>query len=218
MKPFSQVTSVAAYLDEDAVDTDIIFPARFLLLLDKAGLGKHVFHERRHNATPNRKFILDVAPYDRARIFVARRDFGTGSSREQAVWALVDFGIRCVIAESFGEIFYANCFKNGVLPIVKSGADLAAIRRAAGEGQEITVDLPSETIVLHDGVEIAFDIDPYRKHALLEGLDEIGTILSQDSREIEEFEARQRQESPWFYLDREALSTFDDLEKENALE
>lgn len=218
MNPFSQVSSVAAYIDEDAIDTDIIFPARFLLLLNKAGLGQHAFHERRHNATTDRKFILDIPPYDRAKILVARRDFGTGSSREQAVWALVDFGIRCVIAESFGEIFYANCFMIGLLPIMKSGADLAAIRQAAGEGQEITVDLPSQMIVLHDGTKIAFDIDPYRKHALLEGLDEIGTILSQDKSEIEAFEARQRKESPWLYLGRDALITFDDLEKEKALE
>lgn len=218
MKPFSEISSVAAYIDEDAVDTDIIFPARFLLLLDKAGLGKHAFHERRHNATPNRKFIFDVSPYDKAEILIARRDFGTGSSREQAVWALADFGIRCIIAESFGEIFYANCFKNGVLPIIKSGGELAAIRKAAGEGRQITVDLHAQTIALDDGTEIAFDVDPYRKNSLLEGLDEIGSILADDAGEIEAFEAQQRQHSPWLYLTRDALSTFDDLEKEKALE
>ena len=216
MKPFSRITSVAAYLDEDAVDTDIIFPARFLLLLDKVGLGKHVFHERRYNAS-GRKFILDTPPYDKAEILVAKRDFGTGSSREQAVWALVDFGIRCVIAESFGEIFFANCFKNGVLPILKSGSELEMIRRAAGEEQQITIDLQSQTIALADGSRIAFDMDSYRKNALLEGLDEIGSILSGDADAIKMFETRQRKESPWLYLDHGKLRYFDDLEKENAL-
>jgi len=216
VKPFTRITSVAAFLDEDAVDTDIIFPARFLLLLDKVGLGKHAFHERRHKPS-GEKFILDTPPYDRAQIFVAQKNFGTGSSREQAVWALVDFGIRCVIAESFGEIFFANCYKNGVLPIVASGEKLAAIRRAAGEAQEITVDLPSQTIQLADGTAISFDIDPYRKNALLNGLDDIGMILADDIEDIRAFEERQRRESPWLYLGADKLSHFDDLEKENAL-
>ena len=217
MKPFTTIHSVAAYLDEDEVDTDIIFPARFLLLLDKVGLGKHAFNERRHAKAGTAPFILDTPPYDAAQIFVAGKNFGTGSSREQAVWTLADFGIRCVIAPSFGEIFYANCFKNGVLPILKSGPELQAIRAAAGEGQALTVDLDAQTIALPCGKVMSFAIDPYRRHALQNGLDEIGLILADDRDDIEAFEARQRRESPWLYLTGTQLDYFDDLEKEKAL-
>lgn len=218
MKPFIRVQSVAAYIDEDSVDTDIIFPARFLLLLDKTGLGKHAFHERRHAKAGTAPFILDIPPYDKAEILVAAKNFGTGSSREQAVWALVDFGIRCLIAESFGEILYANCFKNGVLPIIKSGAELEAIRRAAGAGEQVVVDLEAQTIALSGGASISFAIEPFRKESLLMGLDEIGSILTEDSADIATFENRQRSESPWLYLTCEQLTYFDDLEKEKALE
>lgn len=217
MKPFTTIRSVAAYIDEDAVDTDIIFPARFLLLLDKAGLAKHAFHERRHARDLARPFILDREPFTRAEIFVARKNFGTGSSREQAVWSLADFGIRCVIAESFGEIFFANCFKNGVLPIVKSGAELQEIRKAAGEEQTIEIDLVERLIRLEGGRSIAFEIDDYRRDALLNGLDEIGTILRDDGEDIARFEEIQRRRAPWMYLSREKLSVFDDLEREEAL-
>lgn len=217
MKPFTIIESVAAYIDEDAVDTDIIFPARFLLLLDKTGLGKHAFHERRHGKVGATPFILDTPPFDRAQILVARDNFGTGSSREQAVWCLVDFGIRCVIAASFGEIFFANCFKNGVLPIVKSGSELKVIRDAAGNGETLVIDLNAQTITLGNGVSFGFDIEAYRKHALLNGLDEIGLILAEDSTDIDAFEARQRKSDPWLYLSDEQLRHFDDLERERAL-
>lgn len=218
MKPFITVSSVAAYLDEDAVDTDIIFPARFLLLLDKVGLAKHAFNERRRGPSGKEPFILDRPPFDKAEIFVAAKDFGTGSSREQAVWALADFGIRCIIAESFGEIFHANCFKNGVLPIIKSGDELAAIREAAGNEETISVDLVAQTISLAGGREIAFDIDAYRKEALLSGLDEIGSILRDDGEDIRRFEAEQGRLSPWLYLQPQQLAFFNDLEPEKALE
>jgi 3-isopropylmalate/(R)-2-methylmalate dehydratase small subunit len=217
MKPFTTIESVAAYIDEDAVDTDIIFPARFLLLLDKTGLGKHAFHERRHAKAGVPPFILDTPPFDRTQILVARENFGTGSSREQAVWCLADFGIRCVIAASFGEIFFANCFKNGVLPIVKSGSELKAIREAAGSGETLVIDLNAQTITLSNGASFGFDIEAYCKHALLNGLDEIGLTLAEDSVDIDAFETRQRQSDPWLYLSGEQLRHFDDLERERAL-
>jgi 3-isopropylmalate/(R)-2-methylmalate dehydratase small subunit len=202
MEKFTTLTSVAAPLPEADVDTDIIFPARFLLLLDKAGLGKHLFHERRHAADGSATdFVLNRAPFDQAKILVADANFGSGSSREQAVWSLVDFGIRCVIAPSFGEIFFANCFKNGVLPIVVTGDTHANVMAAARSGQPFTVDLEAQTVLLPNGPSIRFDIDPWRKRALLEGLDEIGTILADDEADIAAFEQRHRGQQPWLFLD-----------------
>ncbi len=202
MEKFTRITSVAAPLPEADVDTDIIFPARFLLLLDKAGLGKHLFHERRYRPDGTRTdFVLNQAPFEDAKILVADANFGSGSSREQAVWALADFGIRCVIAPSFGEIFYNNCFKNGVLPIAVSAERHAEIMSAARSGGEITIDLEAETIRLPNGPQFGFEIDSYRRRALLLGLDEVGSILTDDIDDIKRFEARQRLEAPWLLLD-----------------
>jgi 3-isopropylmalate/(R)-2-methylmalate dehydratase small subunit len=202
MEKFSTLQSVAAPLAEADIDTDIIFPARFLLLLDKAGLGRHLFHERRNGRDGRATdFILNRAPFDEAEILVADANFGSGSSREQAVWALADFGIRCVIAPSFGEIFYSNCFKNGVLPIVVTGENHANVTSAARSGQPFTVDLEKQTVTLPNGPAIHFDVDPYRKRALLLGLDEVGGILADDAADIAAFEARHRTEQPWMFLD-----------------
>jgi 3-isopropylmalate/(R)-2-methylmalate dehydratase small subunit len=202
MEKFSTLTSPAAPLPEADIDTDIIFPARFLLLLDKAGLGKHLFHERRigRDGKPT-DFILNRPPFDSARILVADANFGSGSSREQAVWALADFGIRCVIAPSFGEIFYSNCFKNGVLPIVLTGDTHADVMAAARSGGPFTVDLDKQIVMLPNGPAVPFDVDPYRKRALMLGLDEIGGILTDDADDIAAFEARHRHDQPWLFLD-----------------
>jgi 3-isopropylmalate/(R)-2-methylmalate dehydratase small subunit len=213
MDPFARLIGIAAPLPESDIDTDIIFPARFLLLLDRKGLGQHAFHERRH-AKDGRPFVLDTPPWTDARILVAQRNFGTGSSREHAVWCLADFGIRCVIAESFGEIFHANCFKNGVLPVLAWGDEHAAIMEEAAAGRPLTVDLPTQTVVLADGRSIAFDVEPHRKDALLRGLDEIGSILTEDGAAIEAFEARHRAARPWLFLSPEAVATFADAEEE----
>jgi 3-isopropylmalate/(R)-2-methylmalate dehydratase small subunit len=201
MQSFTRLESVAAPLPESDIDTDVIFPARFLLLLDKAGLGRHLFHERRFQGGASTDFVLNCAPFDHAQILVAGSNFGSGSSREHAVWALNDFGIRCVIAPSFGEIFYANCFKNGVLAIALSGAAYAQAMAAAQSGAALSVDLEQQTIALPDRTSIGFDIDPYRKRALLLGLDEIGSILSDDAAEIGAFEARHRASQPWLALE-----------------
>jgi 3-isopropylmalate/(R)-2-methylmalate dehydratase small subunit len=202
MTRFTTLTSRAAPLPEADIDTDVIIPARFLLLLDKAGLGRHLFHERRYDraGAPRPDFVVNRPPFDQAEILVAGRNFGCGSSREQAVWALVDFGIRCVIAPSFGEIFFANCFKNGVLPIALGGAPYAAVLAAAEAQEVVTVDLTAQEIRLPRGEPIPFAVDPQSRRALLLGLDEIGMILAEDLPEIEAFEARHRRAAPWLFL------------------
>jgi 3-isopropylmalate/(R)-2-methylmalate dehydratase small subunit len=208
MQKFTTLTSVAAPLPETHLDTDVIFPARFLLLPDKKGLGEQLFNERRINRTGDGpRFVLDTPPYDTARILVTGKAFGTGSSREQAVWALADFGIRCVIAPSFGEIFFANCVKNGVLAVVLDEAPHEAVMQEAKAGRPVTVDLESELIRLADGTGIAFEVDPHRKRTLLLGLDEVGLILADDADAIAAFEARQRAQSPWLYLTGEQVAT-----------
>jgi len=212
---FIPLTGVAAPLDEANVDTDVIFPARFLLLLDKAGLGAQLFYERRHTNEP---FVLDVPPFDKARILIAGRNFGAGSSRELAVWALADFGIRAVIAPSFGEIFFNNCFKNGVLPIVLSEAQVERLQALAATGAPFSIDLEAGCIHLPDSGEIAFSPDPYRRRLLLLGLDEIGAILADDVADIERFEAAQAEARPWLHLGRDKLATLDDLKLELAAE
>lgn len=202
MQKFTKITSIAAPLREADVDTDVIFPARFLLLLDKAGLGKHLFHERRHARDGAKTdFVLNTAPFDQARILVAGPNFGSGSSREQAVWALTDFGITCVIAPSFGEIFYSNCFKNGALPIVITGDAHERVMAAAETAAPVTVDLEAQTVGLPDGESIPFEIDPYRRRALMLGLDEIDSILQDDGADIGAFEARHRADQPWLFID-----------------
>lgn len=215
MDTFTTLESVAAPLPETHVDTDVIFPARFLLLPDKKGLGEQLFNERRENRTGDGpRFVLDTPPWNAARIMVTGRAFGTGSSREQAVWSLVDFGIRCVIAPSFGEIFFANCFKNGVLPIVLDEERHAVLMVEAQAARQLVVDLPSQQIRLEDGRTIGFDVDPHRKRTLLLGLDEIGLILADDADDIAAFEARQREAQPWLYLTPDKLAFFDDVGEE----
>jgi 3-isopropylmalate/(R)-2-methylmalate dehydratase small subunit len=211
MKSFVSLTSVAAPLPDADIDTDIIFPARFLLLLDRRGLGRHLFHERRARASASEPFILSQAPFDKAEILVAGRNFGCGSSREQAVWALADFGIRCVIAPSFGEIFYGNCFRNGVLPVTLGDPEHREVMTAAATGAPLTVDLEAQAIHLTAGRTITFQIDPHRRDALLLGLDQIGAILAADATDIAAFETRQRNQAPWLHLDRGKLSFFDNL-------
>jgi 3-isopropylmalate/(R)-2-methylmalate dehydratase small subunit len=210
MDPFTTLTSVAAPFPEAQIDTDVIFPARFLLLLDKHGLGRHLFHERRAKGG----FVLDTPPYDTARIMVTGPDFGTGSSREQAVWALVDFGIRCVIGPSFGEIFHANCFRNGVLPIVLTGEDLTRVQERAATGLPMTVDLPEGCIRIGNETPIPFTLEPHHRRALLEGLDEIDIILADDLADIRAHEDRQRKERPWLFLTPSQLSHFDDIRED----
>jgi 3-isopropylmalate/(R)-2-methylmalate dehydratase small subunit len=205
MESFVSLTSVAAPLPDADVDTDVIFPARFLLLLNRQGLGQHLFHERRKSAARER-FVLDRPPFDKARILVAGRNFGCGSSREQAVWALADSGIRCVIAPSFGEIFFANCFRNGVLAVDLAEDPHKRVMSAALTEKPLTVDLESEAIRLPDGESVAFRVDPHRRRALLLGLDQIGSMLADDMADIENFEHRHRATAPWLHISAEKFS------------
>lgn len=213
MRCFVALTGIAAPLPDSDIDTDVIFPARFLLLLDRQGLGRHLFHERRRAPESGQQpFVLSRPPFDRAEILVAGRNFGCGSSREQAVWALADFGIRCIIAPSFGEIFHTNCFRNGVLAITLDDAQHRDAIAAAATGKPITVHLDAQLIHLAEGRTIAFDIDLHRRRALLLGLDQIGAILADDAADIAAFEKHQRSAAPWLYLERDKLSSLDCLE------
>lgn len=201
MSHFDRFTATAAVLDEPNIDTDIIFPARFLLLLDREGLGVHAFEDRRllPDGRENPAFILNQPGFRDCAILIGGANFGCGSSREHAVWALHDRGVRCVIAPSFGEIFFANCFRNGVLPIVLDENHLRIVRAHAASGAPITIDLAQQQIAFA-GETISFDIAPDRRAALLNGLDDIAAILQADLPEIESYEARRGSSHPWLFL------------------
>ena len=198
MRKFTTLQGIPAPLDEANIDTDIIFPARFLLLMNKKGLGKHVFKERRKSGVKKSNFVLDMPPYDTSEILVTGPRFGIGSSREQAVWALTEFGIRCIIARSFGDIFFANCLKNGLLPIVLDGEKHQRLMKAAKDAVSITIDLESQTISLGQD-KISFDVPARGKELLLSGLDETAEILANEVTAIDTFENKQRSLMPWLY-------------------
>ena len=195
MTPFTRLTAVAAPLDIVNVDTDRIVPARFLREPRSAGYENYLFRDLR-DADPD--FVLDRPEYRGAQILVAAENFGCGSSREGAVWALAGSGLRAWIAPSFGDIFFENSFKNGVLAIVLPIERVAAIRAQLTQqpGAKITIDLPSQALTLPDGTTERFDVDPFRKECLLEGIDEIDLTLRHEAA-IAAYEARQREETPW---------------------
>jgi 3-isopropylmalate/(R)-2-methylmalate dehydratase small subunit len=200
MQKFTQLTGVAAPLPMINVDTDKIIPKQYLKTIKRTGLGKHLFDEMRYDmqGKENPGFILNKPAYRKAEVLVAGENFGCGSSREHAPWALLDFGIRCVIAPSFADIFFNNCFKNGILPIALPQADVDKLMSDAEKGQNarVTVDLAKQEITRPNGEVITFDIDPHRKHCLLNGLDDIGLTL-QKGKSIDSFEAQRRQSQPW---------------------
>ena len=200
MKKFDQLTGVAAPLDMLNIDTDMIIPKQFLKTIKRSGLGKNLFDEMRYDRDGSEltDFVLNRSPYRQAEILVAGDNFGCGSSREHAPWALLDFGIRCVISTSFADIFYNNCFKNGVLPIVVSPDERDALLADASdtENPELSIDLVAQTIRRPNGVNISFEVDAFRKKCLLEGLDDIGLTMEK-SRSIDDFEANRTQEQPW---------------------
>jgi 3-isopropylmalate/(R)-2-methylmalate dehydratase small subunit len=200
MDKFTSLTGVAAPLAIRNVDTDMIIPKQYLKTIKRTGLGTGLFSEMRYkdDGSENPDFVLNKPAYRHAHILVAEDNFGCGSSREHAPWALLDFGIRCVISTSFADIFYNNCFKNGILPIVVKPDELAKLMDDAERGANATlsVDLESQEIRGPDGGLIHFDIDPFRKHCLLNGLDDIGLSL-QKVHEIDQFEAKAKNERPW---------------------
>jgi 3-isopropylmalate/(R)-2-methylmalate dehydratase small subunit len=210
MTPFTTLHSVAAPMPDADIDTDIIFPARFLVLTQKAGLGPYAFYEKRFDESGQERadFVLHRAPWRGASILVAGPNFGCGSSREQAPWALADLGLRCLIAPGFGEIFQANCLNNGMLPICLGAAEHARVLAAAQAGQALTVDLQRCRITLHGaqeaGATIAFEIAERARQALLQGRDEIERIRQEAGVRIAEFEAQQRLRQPWLYADAHA--------------
>jgi len=200
MQKFDQLTGVAAPLDILNIDTDMIIPKQFLKTIKRSGLGKNLFDEMRYDRDGSEMadFVLNRAPYRQAEILVAGDNFGCGSSREHAPWALLDFGIRCVISSSFADIFYNNCFKNGILPIVVSPDERDALLADAAdtENPELSIDLVAQTIRRPNGVTISFEVDAFRKKCLLEGLDDIGLTMEK-SVSIDDFEANRTQQQPW---------------------
>ena len=200
MQKFDKLTGVAAPLDILNIDTDMIIPKQFLKTIKRSGLGKNLFDEMRYarDGSELAGFVLNKAPYRQAEILVAGDNFGCGSSREHAPWALLDFGIRCVISTSFADIFYNNCFKNGILPIVVSANERDALLADAAdiENPELSIDLVSQTIRRPNGVTISFEVDAFRKKCLLEGLDDIGLTMEKSSA-IDSFEAARSQSQPW---------------------
>ena len=211
MRAFTVHTGIVAPMDRANVDTDLIIPKQFLKSIKRSGFGPNLFDELRYldegqpgqdcSARPlNQDFPLNFPRYRGASILLARENFGCGSSREHAPWALEDYGFRCIIAPSFADIFYNNCFENGVLPIAldEDTVDRLFQEMYAAEGYELTVDLQRQRVVTPAGEEIAFDVDEFRRHCLLEGLDDIGLTL-QSADAIRAYEQKARQQSPWLF-------------------
>ena len=202
MQAFTKLEGVAAPLRAINTDTDQIIPKQFLKTIKREGLGKNLFNDLRFNEDGSEKpdFVLNQAAYRDAKILVAGDNFGCGSSREHAPWALLDFGIRCVISTSFADIFYNNCFKNGILPIKVTPEQLELLFDDAERGANatLTVDLEAQEIRGPDGGVVSFEIDPFRKRCLLEGLDDIGLTLEK-ADDIDAFEGRQRSQQPWLH-------------------
>jgi 3-isopropylmalate/(R)-2-methylmalate dehydratase small subunit len=211
MKAFTQVNGLVCPLDRANVDTDAIIPKQFLKSIKRSGFGPYLFDEWRYtnygepdmdcSTRPlNKDFVLNQPRYQGAQVLLARDNFGCGSSREHAPWAIDDYGFRVVIAPSFADIFFSNCYKNGILPIVAPAeiVDQLFSECVANEGYRLNVDLPSQTVTLPSGKTFTFDITPHRKHCLLNGLDEIGLTL-QHADEIKSFEAKHKATQPWLF-------------------
>ncbi len=200
MEKFTSLSGIAAPMPLVNIDTDMIIPKQFLKTIKRSGLGVNLFDEMRYadDGSEIADFVLNKPAYRKAEIIVAGQNFGCGSSREHAPWALLDFGIRCVIATSFADIFYNNCFKNGILPIVlpKEQVDKLMEDAERGENARITVDLESQTVSASDGTEFQFEVDAFKKHCLLNGLDDIGLTMEKVAA-IDTFEAKYQAQMPW---------------------
>jgi len=200
MDKFTTLTGIAAPMPLVNIDTDMIIPKQFLKTIHRSGLGKNLFDEMRYTAdgAENPDFVLNQPAWREAQIIVAGDNFGCGSSREHAPWALLDFGIRSIISTSFADIFYNNCFKNGILPIMLPQAEVEVLMADARKGANarLTIDLEAQTVTASDGQVFHFDIDPHKKHCLLNGLDDVGQTL-QKAAAIDAYEARIAQSQPW---------------------
>lgn len=211
MKPYTQVTGLVAPLDRANVDTDQIIPKQFLKSIKRTGFGVNLFDEWRYldvgypgqdcSTRPiNKDFVLNQPRYQGATVLIARENFGCGSSREHAPWALEEYGFRTIIAPSYADIFFNNSFKNGLLPIILSEQEVDELFKAvaANEGYQLTIDLASQTVTTPEGKQYQFEVDAFRKHCLLNGLDDIGLTL-QDADTIRGFEAKHKQTQPWLF-------------------
>jgi 3-isopropylmalate/(R)-2-methylmalate dehydratase small subunit len=211
MRAFTVVSSKVAPMDRPNVDTDAIIPKQYLKSIRRTGFGPFLFDDWRYldegtleidpaTRRPNPDFVLNDPKHQGAQVLVARDNFGCGSSREHAVWALDDYGFRAVIAPSFADIFFSNCFKNGVLPVVLKAAEVQAIFELVGAdaNAQITIDLPAQQVKLGDGRSFGFEINPHHKHNMINGLDEIGLTLQQADA-IKSYEAKRRVEAPWLF-------------------
>ncbi|MDA9769216.1 3-isopropylmalate dehydratase small subunit [Candidatus Pelagibacter sp.] len=201
MQKFNTLTSIPAYLSIVNIDTDMIIPKQFLKTIKRTGLGKNLFFEMRYDDNGNeiKDFILNQEPHNQSKILIAGKNFGCGSSREHAPWALLDFGITCVISSSYADIFYSNCFKNGILPIILPEEKIKELSEYSKRKEEISIDLNEEKIIFGNS-EIKFDIDPFKKKCLLEGLDDIALSLAKEDK-INNFEKNLKNNKPWIFND-----------------
>ena len=201
MNKFSTLKSIPAYLPIVNIDTDMIIPKQFLKTIKRTGLGKNLFFEMRYDDNGNKigDFILNKDPFTNSKILIAGKNFGCGSSREHAPWALLDFGITCVISSSFADIFYSNCFKNGILPITLNDEKIKELSEYANRKEEISIDLKEENIIFGNN-EIKFKLDSFKKKCLLEGLDDIALSLKKSDK-IQTFENNLKNRKPWIFND-----------------
>ena len=201
MQKFNILKSIPAYLPIVNIDTDMIIPKQFLKTIKRTGLGKNLFFEMRYDDQGKEieNFILNKDPFNKSKILIAGKNFGCGSSREHAPWALLDFGITCVISSSYADIFYSNCFKNGILPIILDEEKIKEISEYATRKEEISVDL-NEQVIVYGNNEIKFEIDPFKKKCLLEGLDDIALSLKKVDK-IKTFENSLKTKRPWIFND-----------------
>ena len=198
MEKFTKLKSIPSYLSLQNIDTDMIIPKQFLKTIKRTGLGKSLFYEMRYdeNGREIKDFILNNQPYSKSRILISGKNFGCGSSREHAPWALLDFGIKCVISSSFADIFYNNCFKNGILPIKLDQTKVDLLMQEAENKKEITVDLENQSIIYQKDKNINFELDKFRKKCLIEGLDDIGLTLKKNNK-IDIHEEKIHNTQPW---------------------
>jgi len=201
MQKFNKIKSIPTYLPITNIDTDMIIPKQFLKTIKRTGLGKNLFFEMRYddNDKEIKDFILNQEPYNQSKILITGKNFGCGSSREHAPWALLDFGITCVISSSYADIFYSNCFKNGILPIILIEEKIKQLSEYSKRKEEISIDLKEQKIIFGNN-EIKFDIDPFKKKCLLEGLDDISLSLKKKNKIIE-FEKNLKNTKPWIFND-----------------
>ena len=201
MQKFNSLKSIPAYLPIVNIDTDMIIPKQFLKTIKRTGLGKNLFFEMRYDDNGNeiKDFILNQEPHNQTKILITGKNFGCGSSREHAPWALLDFGITCVISSSYADIFYSNCFKNGILPIILTEEKIKELSEYSKRKEEISIDLEEEKIIFGNS-EINFDIDLFKKKCLLEGLDDIALSLAKEDK-INKFEINLKNKKPWIFND-----------------